>query len=312
MYNGEQFLPVCLESVRRNHEEGFEFIIIDDHSTDDTPRIIEAAQADMPYIKYIRNAVNSGVAKSRNIAHQEVRGRYLTYLDADDWYGPRHLNNLVAAIENLEVDFLRTDHVKIESGQRTVAKAWERRRGFAFPSASAFGSIGSRSILDYAYLWAGIYDLTKIDRELLPFNEGLRTAADRPWFWRLYLNTESTAVIGLNTYFYRREGNPNALTQAGNESTLHFMDASHDILDIVKQSENSDAIAKAVYSTCRIVNFHIENRARLSPDLRRRLYEGCGRLLGECPDEPLLQSIAVFKPHQRIMLRRLAELGHAL
>lgn len=308
VYNGEQFLPACLESIRRNHRDGFEFIIVDDHSEDRTPHILEAAQAKMPDLTFIRNSVNSGVAKSRNVAHEAVRGRYLTYVDADDWYGPQHLEKLVASIERLGVDFLRTDHVRVEGDRRTLVRAPEERRGFAFPSHTAFGDIGKRSLVNYLFVWAGIYDLEKIDHGLLPYNEDLRTASDRPWLWRMYLETEQTATINLNTYFYRKTSNPTALTQAGNESTLHFMGASHEILDIVKSSGNREAIAKAVYSTCRIVNFHVEKRSRLSPALRQELYRGSSRLLAACPEDLLEQSITTFKPHQQILLRRIADL----
>ena len=48
--------------------------------------------------------------------------------------------------------------------------------------------------MDYAYAWAGMYHRRLAERGLLHFTDGLRTAEDRPWIWRLHREAESFAV----------------------------------------------------------------------------------------------------------------------
>ena len=55
-------------------------------------------------------------------------GRYLAFLDGDDWLARGHLARMVSAISTLEVDFVRTDHVQTTDGQRVVVRAPEARR----------------------------------------------------------------------------------------------------------------------------------------------------------------------------------------
>lgn len=309
MYNAEDFLPTCLEVMRRSRDAGAQFIVVDDHSTDATPRILDEASAQMPELTVVRNDSNMGVARSRNIALDLAEGRYLTYLDVDDWYGPGHLSALVRAIQDLDVDFVRTDHVRVDRSQRTLERAPDARRGTAMAAEAGIGTAGSRSMVDYPFLWAGIYDTTRLSRDLFLFNENLRTAADRPWFWRLYMQAESTAVVDLHQYFYRKDRNPTALTQAGNEYTLHFLDASVGIRDLVLPTDRSDWITKAAYAAARICAFHVARRARLSPALQEQLFTRSALLLASYPHDLMDDAIRTLSMSERIIARALTAKG---
>lgn len=285
LHDGERFLPSALATMRLNHREGIRFILIDDHSTDASPRLIEAALKSMPYITFLRNPENYGVARSRNIALEHADSRYLTYLDIDDWYRPGHLGALIDAIAELGTDMVRTDHVLSVGRARTLVPAPEAVRDRPLAARAGIGAPGPHTMVDYPYLWAGIYDLTRIDRSLFAFDERLRTAADRPWFWRMHLNTTDYAVTSdIAGYFYRKDANPNALTQGGSEKTLHFADAYDLILDMVFASGDAGHIAKAAYGAVRMTEFHLARRARLSAPLQSRLYARSAVLLSRLGD----------------------------
>lgn len=311
MFNAAAFLPACLEVIRRNSDEGTQFILIDDHSTDATPAMLDDAVARMPDLVVVRNEANLGVARSRNIALDLAEGRYLAYLDVDDWYGPGHLRALVDAIEERDVDFIRTDHVLVDGIHRSLVRAPERRRGIVTDAASGIGAAGAQSVVDYPFLWAGIYDRTRLARELFLFDETLRTAADRPWFWRLHMHAESTAVVDLHGYFYRKDANPRSLTQAGNPQTLHFLDASLRIRDLVLPTARVDWTTKAAYAAARICAFHVARRDRLSPALQQELFDRSAALLASYPDGPMDDGIATLSLSQRIIARALVRKGRA-
>lgn len=311
MYNAEDFLPTCVEVMRLNQAEGTQFIVVDDHSTDATPHILDEARRRMPQLAVVRNDSNLGVARSRNIALDLADGRYLTYLDVDDWYAPGHLSALVRAIQELEVDFVRTDHVRVDRSRRTLERAPDARRGQAMPAESGIGPAGSRSMVDYPFLWAGIYDTTRLSRDLFLFDERLRTAADRPWFWRLYMQAESTAVVDLHGYFYRKDHNPTALTQAGNAHTLHFLDASGVVRDIVLPTGREDWITKAAAAAARICAFHVAQRARLSPPLQTELFDRSSSLLASYPHELMDDALRTLSMSERIIARALTAKGRA-
>lgn len=311
LHNGERFLPGALATMRHNHRDGIRFIVIDDHSDDESPRIVEAAQKSMPYITFLRNPENYGVARSRNIAFEHVDSRYLTYLDVDDWYRPGHLAALIDSIARLQTDMVRTDHVLSVGLSRTLVAAPERVRDRPIAARAGIGAPGANAIVDYPFLWAGIYDLQKIDRSLFTFDERLRTAADRPWFWRMHLRTTDYAVAsGLAGYFYRKDPNPHALTQGGSEKTLHFADAYDLILDMVYESGDTGHIEKAAYGALRMTEFHLARRARLSPPLQTRLYARSAVLLSRLGDEEFETAARHLDDDiSRTTLRRLRDHG---
>ncbi|WP_062467523.1 glycosyltransferase family 2 protein [Demequina maris] len=308
-HNAGAFLRTSLASMARESRDGVQWIVVDDASTDTTAEQLERAAATVPHLTVLTNETNLGVAASRNRAHREVDARYLTYLDADDWYGPRHLERMLEAIRRLDVDFVRCDHTIVSGIDRQLSRVPEMRREVAHPTASSFGFLGERSALNYLYIWAGVYDLERIDLSRLEFDTSLWTASDRPWMWQLYLHAESTAVVPLNGYFYRKSTNQTALTQAGNVHTLDFIGASESITALAVASGNERAVDRAVHSAMFLVDFHLERETRLSPELRALLRERAADMLAAAPQDPLERALTVFDGPARRVLRGLRDKG---
>jgi len=99
-YNYALTLPRAVESVLAQLDQAFaELIVIDDGSTDDTPRIIETLLASHPGRFRALRKENGGLASVRNRGIREARGAYLVFLDADDEMAPGALEALVQHIE---------------------------------------------------------------------------------------------------------------------------------------------------------------------------------------------------------------------
>lgn len=90
-YNAEKFLDESIPSILDQTFKNFEFIIIDDFSTDKTPSIIEKYAAQDSRIIYIRNSTNINNIATRNKAIERARGAYIAELDGDDAALPHRL-----------------------------------------------------------------------------------------------------------------------------------------------------------------------------------------------------------------------------
>ena len=91
VYNGERFLPECIESALNQTYQNWEMLIADYCSPDDTRLVIANwAQRD-PRIRLISLPVNSGPAQARNAALAEAKGRWIAFLDSDDLWLPEKL-----------------------------------------------------------------------------------------------------------------------------------------------------------------------------------------------------------------------------
>lgn len=89
VYNGESFLSAAIESIKQQTLRDFEFVIVDDGSTDHTRNILRHAECD-PRIKVI-TCKRLGRARALNLAWQNTQGEFIANLDADDLAEPERL-----------------------------------------------------------------------------------------------------------------------------------------------------------------------------------------------------------------------------
>jgi glycosyltransferase involved in cell wall biosynthesis len=97
VYNGAAFVAQAIDSVLAQSFGDFELLIVDDGSTDATPRVI-AGYAD-PRIRLLTNACNLGAGQARNRAFAAARGRYVAALDGDDICRPDRLARQMAFLD---------------------------------------------------------------------------------------------------------------------------------------------------------------------------------------------------------------------
>lgn len=102
-YNHEQYIGACIESVLGQTYRDWELIIIDDESTDDTPRIVQRYTD--PRISYIRqpHAGALQLAATYNVALRHARGQFVGILEGDDLWAPEKLEWLLPAFADPRV-----------------------------------------------------------------------------------------------------------------------------------------------------------------------------------------------------------------
>ena len=91
VYNSENYLTSSIESILSQSFKNFEFIIIDDGSTDNSLEIIEKYKHNDKRIVLIKNKFNLGTTRSLNLGLLIANGKYMVRMDADDWSYPDRL-----------------------------------------------------------------------------------------------------------------------------------------------------------------------------------------------------------------------------
>ncbi len=100
-YNAEKYILDCLRSVLGQTFTDWECIVINDGSTDASPRIIEEFVGEDPKFRFISQE-NQGLSSTRNIGIDESTGKYLFFLDADDSLPQDSLQNLISSAKGDE------------------------------------------------------------------------------------------------------------------------------------------------------------------------------------------------------------------
>lgn len=98
VYNRARYLPTAIESVLAQRFADFEYLIVDDASTDDSAAIAQAYAGRDARIRVVVNQRNLGDYANRNVGARLARGRFLKYADSDDLLYPHALESMVRAL----------------------------------------------------------------------------------------------------------------------------------------------------------------------------------------------------------------------
>lgn len=120
VYNNERHLKESIGSVLAQQYTYWELILIDDASTDASYNLIERYARSEPRIRSIRLEKNSGAAVARNVGLEHALGRYVAFLDADDFWKPEKLSCQLKMMKDDGRAFSFTAIEMIDSSSRLI------------------------------------------------------------------------------------------------------------------------------------------------------------------------------------------------
>ena len=97
VYNVASVIERTLDSILMQNYKDLEIVLVDDCSKDNSAEIIAKYTAKYPNIKYHKQEKNGGAAVARNTALNLAKGRYVAFLDSDDWWEEGKLKNILFA-----------------------------------------------------------------------------------------------------------------------------------------------------------------------------------------------------------------------
>lgn len=103
VYNVAAYLPRCLDSLAEQTRPIDELIVVDDGSTDDCPRILAEYTTRLPQMRIIRQE-NGGLSAARNTGLKHAKGKYLAFVDSDDFVAPKMYEHLLAVAQEEDLD----------------------------------------------------------------------------------------------------------------------------------------------------------------------------------------------------------------
>ena len=126
IYNKEQYLEECVNSIQLQTLNELEIILVDDGSTDASGQICDRiAESDQRVV--VVHTENAGVCAARNMGLKLATGEYIGFVDADDYVSTDMYQKMANIIDEINVDFVVCDHCRIsENGHkenRTMAYA---------------------------------------------------------------------------------------------------------------------------------------------------------------------------------------------
>lgn len=143
-HNEEQALPRCIKSLALHEHPQWEAICVDDASTDKTPQILDFFSKKYSNLKIINFDINIGLGAARNYGLFTARGKYLCFLDGDDYIDAAALATNVEILNNGNADIVMTPHKHVSDGRTTEISIpqgiFEGHIGFSIYLSRQFGS----------------------------------------------------------------------------------------------------------------------------------------------------------------------------
>lgn len=110
VYNAEPFLKETVASVLSQKFQDWEWILVDDCSSDHSLEILKKLCD--PRIKCFRSEKNGGAGSARNLALEKAAGRYITFLDADDFWEPEFLGEMVSFMQEQKAELAYSNYAR--------------------------------------------------------------------------------------------------------------------------------------------------------------------------------------------------------
>ena len=215
VFNKEKYIRETIESVLNQTLNEFEFIIIDDGSTDKSGIISDVYARKDERIRVI-HIPNGGVSNARNIGLDMAEGEYITFIDADDRVTEGYLENLYDCITNSKADMVISGYKKV----------WEDSDKVEISSMNILGLVEMDDILPYFAKWqkeTGIFGYCwgkVFSRELcqgIYFDTSIRLAEDFDFYLKLYRRVKTIYFDNKHNYLYLQEAQNSSVAKSDYE-----------------------------------------------------------------------------------------------
>lgn len=199
MYNAEPYVEQCLKSlINQSFSGNYEIIVIDDGSTDMSYEKAKNIAKAHPEIRLLKKK-NGGVSSARNYALEKVRGKYVLFVDADDYVDYEFVDIMTKKIE--------PQTMRICGFIRTYPSKQIKRQYRGKVDASSFPVEGFIDGAIGGYCCNKIYDYRVVKEEQLRFNESLSICEDCDFNLRYAKQIKRVEYIPEAPYYYRQNEN---------------------------------------------------------------------------------------------------------
>lgn len=204
MYNIAKYLPKCIETTTAWDAEYVEFLFVDDGSPDNCAEIVEAYAKKDPRIKLLRKT-NGGCASARQYGLNMAKGRYVGFIDPDDYIDPTMFRKLLtrAMTGSYEISYCGYNDLYEETG---ATKEVPDVLGQPYSNGTS-DPVLINELITYrrVAIWRGIYSRNMIERSKIHFYEDLRRFDDLPFKVETFAKARSVVAIPEYLYYYRMQ-----------------------------------------------------------------------------------------------------------
>lgn len=227
IYNKKKYLRECIDSILSQSFNDFELILIDDGSKDSSWTIIQEYAVHDNRIVPFRQA-NAGVSAARNAGLDRAQGKWICFVDADDYLPKDGIQILVEHGEKSNADIVNANATRVEDDKQFKI--------FNFNNEIVNGNIYPRLV--HFAPWAQLFKRNIIEAHHLRYVRGLAYSEDNVFILHYSLYASSIEFVNQSVYNYRINQDSAIQNKDYKKVAYHQMWAAHEVYKL-KDKESS-------------------------------------------------------------------------
>lgn len=204
----EKYLPACIESLLDQSFLNFELILVDDGSPDNCPKICDDYSKKDSRIKVIHKK-NGGLLSARKAGLKAAKGKYISYVDGDDWVDRFYLDTMFKLAEANDSDLIVTGHFrefdgKIETIKPKQAGIYDedKLKNQILPNAIYNGDFCEHDIS--TYVWNKLFKRELLNKVLFDVPNEIIMGEDAAITYSYLAISKSLVISRIPLYYYRQ------------------------------------------------------------------------------------------------------------
>ena len=303
IFNVEDFLGPCLDSVLNQTFNDFEVICVNDGSTDSSLEILKEYLSKDDRIKII-DKDNAGYGHTMNIGLDMASGKYFLIVESDDYVLPTMFETLFEVAEKYDLDFVKSDFYRFYGDNDNMVTDYQKLD----PSGEYYNKVFSTSEDHNTYkllmnTWTGLYNLDFLRENNIRHSETPGASYQDNGFWfKTFYYGKKVMFVPEPFYMYRRD-NPNSSVK--NKTKVYAMDTEYDLINDFLEERGERADFMDAFTYAKYHNFHF-TMDRIDLEFKKDFLMNSSKLFNQMRDEGTLND-SLLEEYDQNILRRIVE-----
>lgn len=267
IYKVGPYVRKCLASVAAQTYENIQTVIVNDATPDDSMLVVQRSLQGVPNVHIVNLPENGGLGNARNTGIREATGKYIFFLDSDDWLDPTTIEKSVKKAEIGQSEVVVIDYYKANHASLTKAKDRTPYRGARYDYFDPRDEQTVFWLFNLAQI--KLYRKDFIRNNGFSFRDGV-IYEDVDWTFKIMMTARSVSIIDEPLYFYRT-ARPGSILATKGEKHFDVLEQYKIVFEYIKENKKEEFL-ESIYAYALNAVFSVLVVAKRIPNGRRRAF----------------------------------------
>lgn len=264
VYNVEKYVQRCIDSITEQTYQNLEIILVDDGSTDSSGEICDKS-AEKDSRIHVLHKENGGLSDARNVGIEISKGRYITFVDSDDYIKTDYIMYLYNILTENQADISACANIKVEEDGTVIRKKKSGVTMQTFTNVQAMEQLFYQKQFENS-AWGKMYKKGLFEEIRYPVG---KLYEDLGTTYKVFFQSQKVVSSSEEKYFYRQRKN-SIMSRTFSERNMDRITLSKELLEFTEK--NIPTIRKAAISRFFVSNVQVLRELPLKEEKYQAYY----------------------------------------